>query len=88
MFTAKLIGEADGHVVSKEFAEESAAIRWTQSAGLRDFDDQTARAEVWSATGIVWTRSGLQGVDQQDRQARRDAVRLLAKLNLSDKGRR
>jgi len=45
-FKATLIGETDGHTVSREFTEAEAAIKWLQGAGLSDFDDQMARGEV------------------------------------------
>lgn len=88
MFIAKLTGEADGHVVSREFEQEGAAISWLVGAGLADFEDQTARGEVWNGNTVVWARLNLQTREQRDRNARREAARFLAKLNLSDKGRR
>jgi hypothetical protein len=86
MFTAKLIGESDGHVVSREFGDEGRAIQWSQGAGLSDFDDQTARGEVWKDGEIVWTRSHLQTRENRERNEKRDAHLLLARLGLTDKG--
>jgi hypothetical protein len=88
MFVAKLIGEADGHTVSREFEDKANAIQWAQGAGLAEYDDQMARGEVWSQSELVWNKSHLQGQDQRERSERRDATRFLARLNLSDKGRR
>jgi hypothetical protein len=88
MFVARLTGEADGYVVSREFEQEGAAISWLQGAGLADFEDQTARGEVWNGKSVVWARSNLQTREQRDRNARREATRFLASLNLSDKGKR
>jgi len=88
MFVARLTGEADGYVISREFEHEGAAIAWLQREGLVQFEDQTARGEVWKGNTVVWARSNLQTREQRDRNARREAIRLLARLNLSDKGRR
>jgi hypothetical protein len=88
MFVARLTGEADGYVISREFEQEGAAVSWLQREGLAQFEDQTARGEVWNGNTVVWARSNLQTREQRDRNARREAVRLLARLNLSDKGRR
>jgi hypothetical protein len=46
LVTAKLIGESDGHTVSRDFEHEGDAIRWLQNAGLVDLEDQTARGEI------------------------------------------
>jgi hypothetical protein len=88
MFIGKLIGEADGYVVSREFEHEASAIQWAEGAGLKDFEDQTATGEVWNGANIVWARSNLQTQEQRERNRRREATRFLAKLNFSDKGRR
>ena len=60
MFIAKLTGEADSHVVSREFEQERAAISWLVGVGLADFEDQTARGEVWNGNTLVWAKSNLQ----------------------------
>ena len=52
MFIAKLTGEADSHVVSREFEQERAAISWLVGVGLADFEDQTARGEVWNGNTL------------------------------------
>ena len=88
MFVARLTGEADGHVISREFEQKAAAISWLQGAGLADFEDQTARGEVWIDKSLVWSRSNLQTKEHRDRNARREATRFLASLNFSDKGKR
>ena len=86
MFVAKLIGESDGHEVSREFAEEGRAIEWLKGAGLVDFEDQTARGEVSKDGKVVWTKSHLQTAESRARSEKRDATRFLAGLNLTDKG--
>jgi len=52
-YVAILIGQCDGHVVSREFADRLAAITWVQGAGLAEFSLQCAAGEVyakrWSA---------------------------------------
>jgi hypothetical protein len=78
MFVARLTGEADGYVISCEFEREAAAISWLQGAGLADFEDQTARGEVWNDKSLVSTRSNLQTREHRDRNARREATRFLA----------
>ena len=82
MFVGKLIGEADGHFISREFEHEGAAIQWAQGAGLLDFEDQTARGEVWNGSSLLWTRSNLQTQEHRERNRRREATRFLAKLNI------
>jgi hypothetical protein len=67
MVTAKLIGEADGRVIARQFAYQSHAIAWIRGIGLRDFDDQTARGEVWSDGKLVWTSADLQTPENKER---------------------
>ena len=88
MIVAKLIGESDGHVVSREFDDEGRAIQWLQGLGLADFDDQTARGEVWRDGEVIWTRSHLETSEHREKNKKRDAQRLLARLGITDKGRR
>jgi len=85
MIIAKLIGESDGHVLSREFGDEGRAIQWLQSAGLADFDDQTARGEVWRDGEVIWTRSHLQTPEHREKNEKRDAHRFLARLGITDK---
>jgi hypothetical protein len=88
MIVAKLIGESDGHVVSREFGDVGRAIQWSQGAGLADFGDQTARGEVWRDGEVIWTRSRLQTSEHREKNEKRDAHRFLARLGITDKGRR
>ncbi|UFW50493.1 MULTISPECIES: hypothetical protein [Bradyrhizobium] len=67
MYTAKLIGESDNHIETRQFAEEGAAIRWITGAGLADFSDQTARGEVWRDGQVRWTRGNLQTKENEER---------------------
>jgi hypothetical protein len=67
MLTAKLIGEADDHVVARKFTYQAHAIAWIRGAGLADFGDQTARGEVWTDDGkLVWT-ADLQTPENRER---------------------
>ena len=83
MVTPKLIGEADGHIVSREFHDEGDAIRWLNGAGLVEFEDQTALGEVWIGGKLVWTRAHLQTPDSKERERIRYATRWLASQNLT-----
>jgi len=65
--TAKLIGESDGHTVSRTFEHQGDAIKWLRGAGLREFADQTARVEVWADNKLVWTHANLQIADARER---------------------
>jgi hypothetical protein len=59
-YVAKLTGEEDGHTVTRRFDTIEGAKVWLQEEGLDEFDDQTARGEVFSGDGqLVWTRSNL-----------------------------
>lgn len=83
-FIAKLTGESDGFVVTRDFADEVNAIDWLQRGGLADFDDQLARGEVFTEGGtLVWTKSHLQTPEQADRERRLHARRFLASLNIT-----
>jgi hypothetical protein len=88
MLLAKLIGESDGYTVERHFDDEGRAVAWIKGSGLSEFDDQTARGEIWDGSQMVWHVSGLETSESRERNERRDAVRLLAQLNLTDKGRR
>jgi hypothetical protein len=85
LIVAKLTGESDSHEVSREFADVAHAIQWLQGAGLADFDDQTAHGEVSKDGEIVWAKSRLQTSESRARNEKRDATRLLASLNLTDR---
>jgi hypothetical protein len=67
LVTAKLIGESDGYTVSRDFEHEGDAIRWLQRAGLVDFEDQTARGEIWMEGKLFWNRANLQTVEPRER---------------------
>lgn len=88
VYVAKLIGEEDGYAVERQFQDRDAAVQWAQGAGLSEYQDQSARGEVWREGDLVWSKSRLQTEEHRERNARRDATRFLAKLNLSDKGKR
>lgn len=88
MFIARLTGEADGHVVSRQFAQEGDAIRWLQGAGLAEYDDQTALGEVLMDGKTVWMKSGLQTPDQRQREIGRKAGQFLAQINFQSWRRR
>lgn len=75
MVTAKLIGESDGHIVSRVFADEGHAVRWLKGPGLNEFADQTARGEVWIADKLVWNQARLQTADNKERDRLRYAAR-------------
>jgi hypothetical protein len=82
-FTAKLIGESDGLTISRTFAEKAHAITWLQGVGLADFEDQTARGEVYSSDGtVVWAKSHLQSAGGMERDQRLADHRLLAKVGI------
>jgi len=85
MIIAKLIGESDGHVVSRQFSDLDQAKRWAQSDGLVDFNDQTARGEAWENGELRWTRANLQTAEQRDRDIRRFAVNKLARWGITQK---
>lgn len=60
-FVAILTGELDGHIVSREFTDQTSAISWLCGAGLADFDDQLATGEIQSREGrVIWHKSKLQ----------------------------
>ena len=82
MLIARLVGESDDYVVERRFDSEGQAITWITGAGLSEFDDQTARGEILDGAKIIWTKSSLQNSDSRQREARRNAVRFLAKLNI------
>jgi hypothetical protein len=85
MIVAKLIGESDGHEVTRTFADVDRAKLWAQGAGLIDFDDQMARGEVWRDGDIVWTKSHLQTPENREKNEKRDAHFFLSQLGLTDK---
>jgi hypothetical protein len=59
MIVAKLIGEADGYIASRQFPDLRRAKQWARGAGLVDFGDQTARGEAWDDGNLRWFQSGL-----------------------------
>lgn len=75
MVTAKLIGESDGYIVSRDFEDEGPAINWLKGPGLGEFGDQTARGEVWIVDKLVWTQAHLQTVENKERDRLRYAAR-------------
>jgi hypothetical protein len=77
-FRAKLIGESDNHSVSREFDDLERAKAWGRGDGLRDdFEDQTARLEIYDKDGNEVCRlPNLQTAEQRAREGRRDAYGL------------
>ena len=69
-YVAKLVGESDGHSVSRKFGDLASAKAWIQRGGLAEFDDQSAHGEVSLNGDIVWARSHLQTPDQAERDQR------------------
>jgi hypothetical protein len=81
-FTAKLIGESDGYIVTREFADAARAKVWLQGEGLADFDDQTACGEIRSESGdMIWRKSHLQAPDRADRDEKAFWIRIFARAN-------
>jgi hypothetical protein len=81
---AKLIGESDGHTVTREFDDERHAIAWLTGAGLvDDFADQSARGETYRDGKLIWQQSGLRSPEQAKHDKLVDAHRLLAKFDLT-----
>ena len=71
-YVAKLIGEEDKHTVSREFQTRASAEEWLLGEGLAEFDDQTARGELFSSDGqLVWIRSDLKPPIQAARELAR-----------------
>ena len=85
MIKGKLIGESDGHTVDHEFRTVEDAKRWARGAGLADFHDQAARAEVWKDGELVWTKSDLQDPAEKERQRLRVASWIMARRGISPK---
>jgi hypothetical protein len=82
-FIAKLTGESDGYSAAREFNDFADAQAWLRGEGLREFDDQTARGEIFLPDGeTVWSASHLRAVDRADRDRKSAAVRFLARFNL------
>ena len=82
-FTARLVGESDGHAVTRQFEDQGRAVAWLKGAGLVDFDDQTACGEIRSETGdIVWRRSHLLTATRAAREVTRDLNDLFARVGV------
>jgi hypothetical protein len=82
-YTAKLIGDSDGHTVVRQFDDAARAKTWLLGEGLADFDDQTACGELHSDGGdIVWRKSHLQAPDRAERDDRVFWNRLFARVGL------
>ena len=79
-FVAKLTGGSDGHTVSRSFESKTSAMAWLQGEGLAEFDDQEAHGEIFDADGhLVWMKSFLQSIEQQERERMRDYAYFRAK---------
>jgi hypothetical protein len=82
-FIAKLTGESDGYSAAREFNNLADAQAWLCDEGLREFDDQTARGEIFLPDGeTVWLASRLRAVTRTKRDLKSAAVRFLARFNL------
>jgi hypothetical protein len=82
-YTAKLVGDSDGHTVVRQFDDVATAKDWLLGQGLADFDDQTACGEVCSAGGdIIWRKSHLQTSERSERDNRVFWNRLFARVNI------
>ncbi len=82
-FIAKLTGESDGYSAAREFNDLADAQAWLRDEGLREFDDQTARGEIFLPDGeTVWFASRLRTVNRTKRDLKSAAVRFLARINL------
>ena len=90
-YTAKLVGDSDGHTVVRQFDDAARAKAWLQGEGLASFDDQTASGEVRSDAGdIVWRKSDLQATERAERDDRVFWNRLFARvgIDLGKKGKK
>ena len=88
-YLAKLTGENDGHIHSREFGDGRAAIAWAQGDGLTAFPDQAARAEVSAPDGqIIWVGSQLQTKETAEWDERQPVRYILSKLGILDKYRK
>ena len=82
-FIAKITGESDGYSAAREFNDFADAQAWVRGEGLREFDDQTARGEIfWPNGEPVWSASHLQAVERADQNRKSDVVHFLARFNL------
>jgi len=73
-FIAKLTGESDGYSAAREFIDFADAQAWLRGEGLLEFDDQTARGEIFLPNGEpVWLATHLQAVERAD-QGRKTAT--------------
>ena len=82
-FTAKLVGEADGYTVAREFDDAARAEAWLKGAGLVEFEDQTACGEIRSEAGdIVWRRSHLQTAESASRENKKFLNDLFARVGV------
>ena len=74
---------ADDYTVPREFEDEGRAIQWLIGAGLAEFNDVTARGEVWSGGNLIWNRANLQTRENRESDRVRHATRWLAGLNIT-----
>jgi hypothetical protein len=85
-YEAKLIGESDGHIETRNFEDEARAMSWLKGRGLAEhFSDQTARAELYENGQLKWTQSRLQTPEAANRDKKPESLRFLAKRNLRPK---
>ena len=85
MIVAKLIGEADGYIASRQFPDLRRAKQWARGAGLVDFGDQTARGGAWEDGNLRWIQSGLQTPEQRERNRLQHATKALARWGIVGK---
>ena len=55
MYLAKLIGP-DGYEETKQFSTGQAARAWLDDEGLKTFDGDIERAELYSGGEMVWSK--------------------------------
>jgi hypothetical protein len=63
MFVAKLIGP-DGHEDKKLFTKHSDAKAWLTGPGLKKFDGDVERSELWTEDGKLMWWSGTRPKDE------------------------
>lgn len=85
-YVARLTGQLDGSVVSKDFEDRLAAITWLQGTGLGQFSDQCAVGEIYASDGrLIWIKSHLQSREQADWGSRHPLRHILVRLGIIQK---
>jgi hypothetical protein len=85
-YVAKLTGQYDGYVVSREFDDHLAAITWLQGAGLSEYSHQCAVGEVYAEDSrLIWLKSHLLSMEQVERATTHPIRHFLAVLGILGK---